>query len=473
MVKREIHFLTSFLFFFLLVFSACQLSTKENHKTTSSKIDFTEIKTRGELIVGVSSNSTDYFVYRGKPMGFQLDLLENFAIKHELELRIIVQNDLIKSIDYLLNRDIDIIAQSLTITQARKFIFDFTIPIAETRQVLVQRKKAIRKDDSTKFISKALELGNKTIHIQKGGAAYERLRNIEEEIANDINIVELDSLEMEEIIHLVSNGRINYAICDENVAKINARFYDNIDINTPISFKQNLAWGIRKESKNLKDSLDNWLNEYKQTAEYKFLYHKYFVSNRSTKTMNSPFFSGAEGQISIYDNIIKDASEMISWDWRLLASLIYQESRFDHSAVSWAGAYGIMQIMPQTAEFLGVTDSSSVAEHIFAGARFIQYLDKLVPETVTTHQDRVKFILAGYNIGFGHVQDAIRLAEKYNFNPNVWDNNVEYFLLHKSNPKYYLDEVVVSGYCNGAQPVKYVKEIIERYEHYRNVIPVS
>lgn len=456
-----------------LLFGKCTLSTKETPDENNNKIDFPEIMNRGELIVGVSTNSTDYFVYRGKPMGFQYEILNKFADKYDLKLKIVVENDLIKSIEYLKDRDIDLIAQSLTITPERKEQLAFTEPIAQTRQVLVQRKYPLNENDSVEFINNQLELAQKTITIQKGGAAYDRLINIANEIADDIFIVENDSLEMEELIYLVAEGVIDYTVCDENVAYLNQVYYKNLDISTPVSFPQNLAWAVRKESKSLQDSINNWLIEYKQTAEYQYIYQKYFKSSRAITTMSSNFYSGKDGHISEYDAIVKDAADMIGWDWRLLSSLIYQESRFDPNVVSWAGAFGIMQLMPSTADFLGVNQSSSVSEQIYAGARFIEYLDDLVPESVTTHQDRVKFILAGYNIGFGHIQDAIRLAEKYNYNPNVWDDNVEYFLMHKSNPKFYQDEVVQHGYCTGYQPINYVNEIIERYEHYRNVIPLS
>jgi membrane-bound lytic murein transglycosylase F len=454
----------------------CELSTKE--KTTddavqSAVVDYYEIQQRGTIIACLSTNSTDYFVYKGKPMGFQLELLNKFAEIHDLKLEIRVENDLINAIDFLQKKDVDIIAQSLTITPERKEKFTFTEAIAQTRQVLVQRKRPLNEKDTAKFISSQLDLAGKTIVIQKGGAAYDRLVNLSNEIAEDIHINENDTLEMEGIIQLVASGEIDYAVCDKNVAVINSVYYTNLDIQTNVSFPQNLAWGVRKESPDLKDSIDSWLIEYKNTAEYKYLYHKYYNSQRAPQTMASEFYSGKDGKISVYDDIIKAAADLIEWDWRLYAALIYQESRFDPSVESWAGAFGIVQLMPSTADFLGVSRESSIAEQIYAGARFIKYLDKLVPESVSNHQDRVKCILAGYNMGFGHVADAIRLAEKYGRNQNVWDDNIEYFLMQKSNPKYFNDEVVKFGYCSGVQPISYVNNIIERYEHYRNVIPLS
>jgi membrane-bound lytic murein transglycosylase F len=462
------------LFFLAMVFGRCKLSTKEKQKddeVQSQVVDFQDIKQRGVIRANVSTNSTDYFVYRGKPMGFQFELLQKFGETFDLEVDIVVENDLIKCMEYLNGRDVDIIAQSLTITPERKKDLNFTEPIAQTRQVLVQRKP--NRNDSVEFIRNQLDLADKTIHIQKGGSAYSRLVNLSEEIADTIHIVENDSLEMEELISLVSNGNIDYTVCDENVAIINNVYYRNIDIKTPVSFPQNLAWAIRKESEDLTDSINHWLREYKETRGYKFLYHKYFKSPRTKTTRSSVYYSGEAGRISEYDEYIKQASKIIGWDWRLTASLIYQESRFNPNAVSWAGAFGIMQLMPSTADFLGVSPNSSVPAQINAGVRYIKYLDKKFPESIDNERDRVKFILASYNIGPGHIFDAMRLTEKYGRNPNKWDGHVRYFLLHKSNTIYYEDEVVKHGYCNGKQPVKYADEIVDRYEHYLNVIPLS
>ncbi|MEA3447619.1 MAG: transporter substrate-binding domain-containing protein [Bacteroidota bacterium] len=462
------------LFFLAMLFGRCKLSTKEkqqDEEVQSQVVDFHDIKERGVIRANVSTNSTDYFVYRGKPMGFQFELLQKFGETYDLKVNIVVENDLIKSMEYLSNRDVDIIAQSLTITPERKEYLNFTEPIAQTRQVLVQRKPNPR--DSVEFIRNQLDLADKTIHIQKGGAAYSRLVNLSEEIADTIHIVENDSLEMEELIRLISNGTIDYTVCDENVAIINDVYFYNIDIKTPVSFPQNLAWAIRKESKTLADSINSWLTEYKETREYKYLYHKYFKSSRAKTTRSSIYYSGEAGHISEYDAYIKEASETIGWDWRLLASLIFQESRFNPNAVSWAGAFGIMQLMPSTADFLGVSPNSSVPAQIHAGVRYIKYLDKKFPESIDNERDRVKFILASYNIGPGHILDAMRLAKKYGRNPNKWEGHVRYFLLHKSNPIYYEDEVVRHGYCNGNQPIRYADEIVDRYEHYLNVIPLS
>ncbi|MBA7654855.1 Membrane-bound lytic murein transglycosylase F [subsurface metagenome] len=150
--------------------------------------------------------------------------------------------------------------------------------------------------------------------------------------------------------------------------------------------------------------------------------------------------------------------------------MVYQESRFNPEATSWAGAFGLMQLMPGTARNYGVTIESPPREQVKAGVKFIQWLDDRFREIITDEDERIKFILAAYNIGYGHIQDARRLTEKYGSDPNLWHGNVEEWLLKKSDPQYYTDQVVKYGYARGIETFKYVREVMDRYEHYKNII---
>ena len=128
-----------------------------------------------------------------------------------------------------------------------------------------------------------------------------------------------------------------------------------------------------------------------------------------------------------------------------------------------------MQFMPVTASSYGITEESTPEQHILAGVKYIQWLDKLFISLVPDKDERIRFILGSYNIGAGHVLDAIRLTSKYGRDPLIWEDNVEYFLLKKSEPRYYNDEVVRNGYCRGAETYHYVRNIIYRYNHYLNI----
>jgi membrane-bound lytic murein transglycosylase F len=435
--------------------------------------DFDIIKEKGKIVVLTDFNSTSYFIYRGQPMGFQYELLQEMADYFGLQLEVIVSNDLNHSFNKLENGEVDLIAANLTITKQRKKIMDFTVPHSKTRQVLVQRKpdkwEILDKESvESSLIRDQLDLAGKTVYVQANSSHALRLRNLSDEIGEKINIVETDE-EVEHLISLVANGEIDYTVSDENVAQVNQYYYRNIDVETPLSFNQNLAWAVRKNSVKLLAEINKWLAHFKETREYKLIYAKYYQNNRSAQIIDSDYYTLSSGRISAYDDYIKTYSEEIGWDWRLIASLVYQESRFKPNVRSWAGAFGLMQMMPSTASKFGITPNSSYEQQIRAGINFLRWLEQKL-DFIEDPDEKIKFTLAAYNVGLGHIIDARNLAVKNGANPDIWDDSVDKYLLSKSDPKFYNDPVVKYGYCRGKETYTYVRDIMERYEHYRNLI---
>lgn len=175
-------------------------------------------------------------------------------------------------------------------------------------------------------------------------------------------------------------------------------------------------------------------------------------------------------KISQYDEIIRNISKQYNLDWRLVASLIYQESQFHSDVRSWAGAFGLMQMMPATAALFGIDSTASEFEQLQAGIKYLKTLDRELPKEITNPEERIKFILASYNVGIAHVFDARRLAKKNGRDPNVWTENVDYYILNKSNPLYYRDSVVRYGYARGEEAYNFVLEVLDRFEDYKNTI---
>jgi membrane-bound lytic murein transglycosylase F len=201
------------------------------------------------------------------------------------------------------------------------------------------------------------------------------------------------------------------------------------------------------------------------------LYNKYFKNVRSKRIVNSLYNSYSGGQLSPYDTEIKAAANIIGWDWRLLASLVYQESEFKPNVQSWVGAYGLMQLMPSVLKKYGL-DSTSVdpAIQLNAGVKHLIYIQKQLPQEITDSIEQIKFLLASYNCGLGHVLDARRLADKYEKSPNIWTNSVDSCILNLSEKEYYHDSVVYYGYVRGKETFNFVEEIIGRYKIYSTLI---
>jgi membrane-bound lytic murein transglycosylase F len=321
------------------------------------------------------------------------------------------------------------------------------------------------------MIRNQLGLAKKTIYVQTGSAHVERLMTLADEIGDSINIIEVP-YDAEKLIRHVANGDIDYTVCDENIAVVNATYFPDIDVKTPVSFPQGLAWGVRmNDSEALQSEINKWIEQYKRSGSYALLHAKYFKNSRSNTIVKSDYYALNTGKVSMYDDMIREYSDSIKWDWRLLASLICQESRFDPNVKSWAGAYGLMQIMPVTAKNFGIDITSSPENNMKAGTQYINWLHSIFDPKIPDEKERLNFILASYNAGPGHVLDAMRLAEKNGMDPRKWEGNVEIWLTKKYEPRYYNDEVVKNGYFRGTESVNFVSEVLDRFEHYKNIIP--
>jgi len=443
----------------------------------SSVDKLNEIKEKGRLTALTGYNAYSYFIYKGEPMGFEYDLIKKFAEHLGVSLDLIVVKDIKQMFDMLERGKGDIIAFNLTITKERTQLVHFTNSINTIKQVLVQRKPENWRDMKLHEIEKELirdpaDLIGKTVVVRNNSSYIERLKNLSEEVGGDINIIEAEpELTIEDLIAQVADGEIDYTISDNNIAELNGIYHDNIDVNTEISLSQRVAWAVEKSSDKFLEEINGWLDSIKTTIDFAVTYNKYFKNRYSYKRrITSDYFSNTGGGISKYDDLIKKYCSIVGWDWRLGASMIYQESQFDPNAKSWAGAEGLMQLLPSTGKEYGSNTLSDPEQNIKAGFKYTSYLNEYWKKEIKDSLERIKFVLASYNIGLSHVVDARSLASKYGANPNIWFDNVEYYLMLKSEPEYYSDSVVKAGYAHGEEAVNYVKEILDRYEQYKQLI---
>ena len=236
--------------------------------------------------------------------------------------------------------------------------------------------------------------------------------------------------------------------------------------SVPPSSPQN--WLIGDDKDDLQSELTAWykptmLDEVKKEEDF-------LLSAQSvTRRVFSPMLNRAGGVISHYDGYFQRYAATIRWDWRLMAAQCYQESTFDPQARSWAGACGLMQIMPGTADHLGLArgDMFDPEKNIEAAARYLGELERTFSD-IHEHGERTKFVLAAYNGGHFHIRDAMALAQKNGHNPQRWAD-VEPYVLGLAKAEYYTDPVVKYGYMRGSETVDYVRKIHERWNGYRGV----
>ncbi len=437
---------------------------RPNAQHSAQPNDYEVIVARDTLRVITLSSSTSYFMYRGEYCGYEYELIKRFADDHGLKLEIILADNYTQMLQKLHDGEGDIVAYDIPVTMETLEDVLHCGPVKETHQVIVQRK--------ANRITDVIDLVGKEVYVEDGSKYEERMINLNNEIGGGINIICInrDTVVVEDLIDMVAKGEISYTVADNYIARINSTYYNNLDLNLAVSFKQRSQWAVRKDSPHLAAVVDEWAAQTSNDVELKALSKRYFEESKAT--IESSIMSIADGRISPYDEIFKQQAARIEWDWRLLAAMAYHESRFNPDVVSWVGARGIMQLMPRTAEAFGLSlDSIALPEpNVRTAVETLKVIDRMMKD-VTNPEERVMFVLAGYNAGVGHLIDAVKLAEKYGKNPQKWYGEVEEAMMMKSHPDYYNDDVCTSGYFRATQTIAYVRNVMTQYQYYCEKIP--
>lgn len=419
------------------------------------------------LRVATLYSPTSYFIYRGDPMGYDYTLVDSLARQKGMVLDLTVARSLASAVDMLDSGKVDLIAYDVPITG---HYLQYVVPCGPenyTTQVLVQPKTQGRAP-----ITDVTELVGRDVYVEQDSKYLRRLRNLNDEVGGGINIheVDTDSLITEDLIEMVSDGKIPLTVVDSDIARLNRTYYPDLDINLDVSFPQRASWAVAPDKVWLADSINAWFAGASPQRTNAELLKQYFEQSKVPPT--SVNFDFSKGYISKYDNLFKSYAPRVGWDWRLLAAQAYAESRFNPNARSWVGARGLMQIMPRTARGYRtpVNRLNNPETSLKVATSLINDLDGYLLKYVPNDKERLKFVIAAYNVGIAHVYDAIALAKKYNLDPQRWDDNVERAILMKMNPKYYNDPVVRFGYCRGTETTAYVDRIMNFYDHARREI---
>lgn len=464
------------LFALLLGSQSCGFKSKD--EVVSQKNKFTNsieaIKHSGKLKVAISYSPTGFFVYKGTPMGFHYDMAERLAKHLGVSLDLVITKNEQEQLAKLKNREVDIIAESFTNTHSANEFVEYVVHFKSTNLVLVQRKpENWPKQKPT--INKLEQLAGKNIHLAQLSSHRNCIKSISNKLNMDVFVWDVDEkITQYQLVEEVSEKAIDYAIVAENVGRLMQSHFQNIDISLKLNNKEKFGWITHVDATAFTKYIDDWVVDQKDNNNMYVLYNKYYKNHYAfNKRVESEYLSHETGKISKFDDLIKKHAELNDIDWRLLAALIQQESRFNPVAVSWAGAKGLMQLMPATAKQYGFKNLTDPELNIKAGIKHFSWLRNYWEDKIEDKDQKLKFILASYNVGHGHVSDAMKLAEKYGKSPIIWDDNVDIFIRKKSNPDYYKDPVVKYGYCRGSEPYFYVINITNRYKHYRQIIELD
>jgi membrane-bound lytic murein transglycosylase F len=424
--------------------------------------DLADVKKHRVLRVLTRNNGVSYFLLRGEAAGFDHDLMKRFADALDVRLQILVPPSHADLVPWLLEGKGDVIAASYTVSPERGKQVAFSVPYLEIQELLVQRA-------SEPLLKSVADLRGRRIRVRSASSYQATLERLRAKGAGfTIELARSDE-ETEQLIAGVAAGEVDLTVVDSHIYQAERVWRTDVVAAFPLEpgEKKQLAFAIRPKDKELKAALDRYVRQTYKGLEYNLSWRRYFEDARIATELRAQDAGTLQG-LSTYDPLFRKYAQQYGFDWRLLAAQAYQESRFDPAARSLAGAIGLFQVLPRTAREMGFQRLESAEECAHAGIKHLARLaDRL--ETTLPVQQRMRFALAAYNAGWGHLADARQLARVRSLDPDKWFKNVERAMLLLSQPAYYAH--ARHGYVRGTEPVRYVSEIQTRYENYLKLVP--
>lgn len=443
--------------------------TAENLTTKQQpvyKADLAEIKKRKVLRVLTRNNAATYFLWRGELMGFEYELARRFAKRLGVRLEMIVAPSREALTHWLLEGKGDMIAASITIPKnTDNSPLRYSRPYDKVYELVVGRTVEDEVDDIK-------ELKDRSFHVRKSSSYWRTLSELNKNNGTGLKIKIVPEIEeTEELIAKVATGGYDLTLADSSILDIELTWRDDIKSILNLGEEMTHGWVVREDTPKLLEAINNYIRKEYRGEFYNITRRKYFEKPKTIKKrLEQRVDRGDNNALSPYDDFAKQFAGQYHFDWRMIVAQMYQESRFDPNAKSWAGARGLMQVMPRTAKQLGVKDIKDPKQSVEAGVRYLDWLrDRFDAELPV--KDRMWFTLAAYNAGAGHVHDAQTLARQKGWQSNRWFDNVERAMLLLSKRQY--SKKAKHGYVRGSEPVKYVREIRDRYQAYVKLTPAN
>lgn len=422
--------------------------------------DLPALKERKTLRVITSNSVATYFIWRGNLLGFEYDLARRFADHLGLDLQIVVPPSHADLISWLVQGYGDVVAAGLTPSDERRRMgVEFSRPYHRVVE------KVVRRADDDRPMENVEHLAGRTIVVRRRSSYWNTVEALRAQGVDVRLEAAPEDLATEEIIARVASGDYDLTISDSHILEIELAWRS--DITGGIAVKDSVVhgWVVREEDTELLGAINTFIRGEYRGLWYNLTHQKYFETPQQIRERVTERV-GVTGRVSPYDSLIHQYASAAGFDWRLVAAQAYQESRFDPEARSFAGAVGLLQTMPGTAEAYGV-DPLDPEGAIMAGVRYLRLQYDFFPDVHP--EERIWFALAAYNAGHGHVQDARRLGRRLGRDPDRWTGEIEEVapLLarqeHHTRARY--------GYCRCQEPVDYIRRIKEHYAAFQELLP--
>ena len=416
--------------------------------------DWNAIKAAGYLRMVTVTGPTTYYLWRGERLGFEQELVELFAKAHGLELEVVVAPSSAPLADWLLEGRGDLISASWFATEARIGRgLAFSEPYLEVKQTFVTARSPMESleqlDGREVVVSEAVSQAGTLAEMATSTGLQPRLVN------------RLTTA----ILADVATGRYDATLVDSHQAELAAQFDQRLRLGLQLEPPEGLRWAVASQHTGLRQELDAFLARNRRGYDFNVLHRKYFQNERRMRRQHEDRVTGDD--LSPYDEVVRGEVQEVAdgaFDWRLVVAQMYQESGFDPESSSYAGARGLLQVLPRTAREVGAdpTRLHEPSSNIRAGVRYLEWTWNRFPDLAPG--PRLWFALAAYNAGVGHVREARRVARQQNLDANAWFDNVERGMLLLAEEPWASQSM--HGFVRAAEPVRYVRQIRDRYRAY-------
>ncbi len=419
----------------------------------NSKTQLGAIIESGTLKFVTRNSPSTYFIEKSKPAGFEYDLIKAYTEQIGVKLELVQPASFGEIFTTMEKRNGHIAGAMLTATSEREETFNFSAPYLHTSTALIYR--TIKGQKAPKNLEDLIKKEKKLVILANSSHA-ELLKSIQK-IHPNLKWEETTELSAVELLEKVHNKEIDYTIIDTVAFDAQKSFFPGLKKAFNLDKPQPLAWMLTPHNDNtLLDSVNRFLEQESTVKLIEELKRKYFQrSNPLGFYDTSVFKDDVQKRFPKIEQYFYMAEQETDIDWQLLAAIAYQESHWDPKAVSPTGVKGIMMLTNAAASEVDVTDRTDPMQSIIGGAHYLISVMKKIPERIP-QPDHTWFALAGYNVGYGHLEDARVLTTRAGLNPDKWDD-VKKHLPLLTQEKYF--STVRYGYARGYEPVHYVSNI--------------
>ena len=425
-----------------------------NKKTLTS---VEKIQQRGYLNILTLNSATTYYQDIDGPTGFEYQLASWFAESLGVKARFITVPAYDDLYPELLFGSGDIIAAGLSKDESE---FSRSVVYGPryyevANQILYRKFRTDRPRQVSDLVGGDLKVISGTAHVKQ-------LHELQV-LHPDLSWVEVDDIATEELIEQVDTGKAGFILASSHAIALQRRYFPELRIAFEIGEPRQLRWAFNyAEENSLQVAIENFFQQIENDGRLEQLVHRHYGHVEKFNYSDIRTFSQRiETHLPKYEAMFKKEAAAVRLDWRLLASIGYQESLWNPRAKSPTGVRGLMMLTLTTAKQMGISNRLDPEQSIHGGAKYFASILKRVPQRIQ-NPDRTWFALAAYNVGMGHLEDARIITQSRGGGPDKWIDVKESLPL-LARKKWY--KKTKYGYARGWEPVKYVENIKQYFEY--------